>query len=318
MGGPRSRRAFLQATTAAGVAATATAQAGAPPAAAPSSFLPMLRPPDRVFAHVDGGRLSLETTGPPSGAAGCKSRHRSPGPPRSPCQERPSSPPHPPPMGVGAPPRLRVLGDHWERGYGDLEWRGVVPERPMPWFFLTHDGRRTHGYGVRTGTNAFAHWQVDAEGVSLWLDIRCGGRGVELAGRTLEVATVVAREGRDGSRPSQPPGPSAPCCTTGLGCPRPRLRRQQLVQRLRPNRCRPHPRDDRRRRSTLPRRRQPALRGDRLRLAGLNRHPRRLGRALARAESPLPLDGEALRRDPLEGRAAGHLGAPARDRRPRA
>jgi alpha-galactosidase len=31
---------------------------------------------------------------------------------------------------------LRFLGDHWERGYGDLEWRGLVPERPMPWYFL--------------------------------------------------------------------------------------------------------------------------------------------------------------------------------------
>ena len=68
----------------------------------------------------------------------------------------------------------------------------------MPWYFLAHDGRRTHGYGVRTGGSALAHWQVDAEGVSLWLDVRCGGRGVELGGRTLEAATVVAREGRDG------------------------------------------------------------------------------------------------------------------------
>ena len=34
----------------------------------------------------------------------------------------------------------RVLGDHWERGYGDLEWRGIVPERVLPWFFLHHDG----------------------------------------------------------------------------------------------------------------------------------------------------------------------------------
>jgi len=24
---------------------------------------------------------------------------------------------------------LRLLGDHWERSYGDLEWRAIVPER---------------------------------------------------------------------------------------------------------------------------------------------------------------------------------------------
>ena len=26
-----------------------------------------------------------------------------------------------------------ILGDAWERGYGDLEWRGWVPDRVMPW-----------------------------------------------------------------------------------------------------------------------------------------------------------------------------------------
>ncbi len=96
------------------------------------------------------------------------------------------------------PSVVRVLGDHWERGYGDLEWRGIVPERVMPWYFLTHDGERTHGYGVRTGGGALAHWQLDGEGVSLWLDTRCGGRGVLLGSRTLDAATVVSREGGDG------------------------------------------------------------------------------------------------------------------------
>ena len=26
-----------------------------------------------------------------------------------------------------------ILGDAWERGYGDLEWRGFVPDRVMIW-----------------------------------------------------------------------------------------------------------------------------------------------------------------------------------------
>ena len=25
--------------------------------------------------------------------------------------------------------KVKILGDHWERGYGDLEWRGIIPER---------------------------------------------------------------------------------------------------------------------------------------------------------------------------------------------
>jgi hypothetical protein len=31
------------------------------------------------------------------------------------------------------PANALYLGDHWERGYGDLAWRTCVPERIMPW-----------------------------------------------------------------------------------------------------------------------------------------------------------------------------------------
>jgi len=89
---------------------------------------------------------------------------------------------------------LRYLGDHWERSYGDLEWRGEVPGRTMPWYFLAHDGTRTHGYGVRTGPAALCFWNADAEGISLWCDVRSGGVPVRLGERTLEIA-AVARDG---------------------------------------------------------------------------------------------------------------------------
>ena len=48
----------------------------------------------------------------------------------------------------------QILGDAWERGYGDLEWRGWIPDRVMPWYVATSDGAATHAYGVRTGANA--------------------------------------------------------------------------------------------------------------------------------------------------------------------
>ena len=198
----RSRRAFLQATTAAaaGAATTAAAVPKAARAVAPSSFLPIVRLPDRVFAHVEGERLVLEKGASGAWARGGVRVETSLAGERLAVRAASDVPLRRVRLRweVAVPPGLRLLGDHWERGYGDLEWRGVVPERPMPWFFLTHDGHRTHGYGVRTGTSALAHWQVDAEGVSLWLDVRCGGRGVELGGRTLQAATVVAREGGDG------------------------------------------------------------------------------------------------------------------------
>ena len=49
---------------------------------------------------------------------------------------------------------LLCLGDAWERSYGDLAWRSLVPERPMPWYFASWDGSATHAYGVKTGARA--------------------------------------------------------------------------------------------------------------------------------------------------------------------
>jgi len=99
---------------------------------------------------------------------------------------------------VALPSSLRVLGDAWERSYGDLGWREIISERAMPWYFLTFDGTSTHGYGLKTGANALAFWQCDPEGISLWLDVRNGGNGVLLAGRTLQMATIVTRKGHAG------------------------------------------------------------------------------------------------------------------------
>ncbi len=89
------------------------------------------------------------------------------------------------------PASLLFLGDDWERSYGTLAWRGMEPERIMPWYFLAFDGRSTVASGVRTGTAAFCFWQVDPAGVSLWLDVRNGGRGLQLGSRELQVASVV-------------------------------------------------------------------------------------------------------------------------------
>lgn len=92
----------------------------------------------------------------------------------------------------------RYLGDAWERSYADLAWTGEAPNRVMPWYFMAHDGRLTHGYGVRTGAGAFCFWMADSEGISLWADVQSGGVPVELGDRTLTVAEVVCRPGRGG------------------------------------------------------------------------------------------------------------------------
>jgi alpha-galactosidase len=91
-----------------------------------------------------------------------------------------------------------ILGDAWERGYGDLEWRGWAPDRVMPWYAATTDGSRTHAYGVRTGARAFCFWQIDPQGVSLWADVRSGGVALQLGERGLDVCDVVCRAGHEG------------------------------------------------------------------------------------------------------------------------
>jgi alpha-galactosidase len=99
---------------------------------------------------------------------------------------------------VSAEPGLLVLGDAWERSYGDLHWESLVPERVLPWYFLTSDRESLHGYGVKTGAGAFCFWQLDPQGVSLWLNLCNGGSGVALGSRELPAATVVTRQGVPG------------------------------------------------------------------------------------------------------------------------
>ncbi len=93
---------------------------------------------------------------------------------------------------------LLSIGDDWERSYGTLEWRGTVPERVMPWYFLTFDGHRVNGYGVKTSPSAFCFWQRDAEGITLSMDLRNGGEATVLGGRELQACTVVTRMGAAG------------------------------------------------------------------------------------------------------------------------
>ena len=89
------------------------------------------------------------------------------------------------------PKGAKVYSDAWERGYGDLEWRGVVPERVMPWYTLIHHAGGTYGFGVKTGANAMCWWKLDGYSVTLCIDVRNGSMGVILGGRTLKAAKLV-------------------------------------------------------------------------------------------------------------------------------
>ena len=203
-----SRRSFLREGAAAVGGLTVVTAAGqlAGAQTRPSSFLELLRPPDGVTAYarfertLPAGRIPLQASGvqwrggqvvvesivgkdalvltlaaPSIQIAAVHVRWQ-----------------------AQVMPDLRALGDAWERSYGDLGWRNLIPERVMPWYFATHDGATCHGYGVKTDAAALCFWQLDPEGVSLWLNVTNGGNGVELGQRKLTMATVVTRRGVDG------------------------------------------------------------------------------------------------------------------------
>ena len=170
----------------------------------PSSFLEILRPPDLVSAFssfvgtLPGGPIPLEHKGDAwvstQVQVECMQQHdaltislSAPGAAVALVHLR---------WQARVAPGLLVLGDAWERSYGELGWRNLIPERVLPWYFATSDGSECHGYGVRTDVRSLCFWQLDAQGVSLWLNVCNGGEGVVLGQRRLTMATVVSRKGR--------------------------------------------------------------------------------------------------------------------------
>ena len=219
-----SRRSFLQTGAVAGIAAaSAAARAGGVLQAEPttarrqaagnggspraSSFLDLMRMPDAVTAYGrfhgslpadavllkrdgnawTGGRVSV---GCGLGSNALALTLSAPGTPMVAVHVR---------WNAKVAADLLVLGDAWERSYGELGWRNVIPERVMPWYFATYDGAVCHGYGLRTDARALCFWQLDSQGASLWLNVANGGNGVELGGRQLAMATVVAHRGAHGA-----------------------------------------------------------------------------------------------------------------------
>ena len=90
---------------------------------------------------------------------------------------------------------LFVLGDAWERSYGDLEFKKLsANNRYMPWYFIATDKSKSFCFGVKTGCNSFVCFRYDEKGITAVIDCRNGGNGVHLEGRKLCLATFVLAE----------------------------------------------------------------------------------------------------------------------------
>jgi alpha-galactosidase len=192
--GAVSRRQLLE-----GAAILAGGAAQARPRSA-ASYVDTLRPPDLIDAFLEGETVALAREGHRWTAPGIVVQADPEGSEIPVRVEAPQAPLLRIRLRWRArvPRTWRVLNDQWERSYGDLEWRGMVEGRILPWYFLAFDGRGTHGYGVATGASSMCFWQVDPEGISLWLDVRNGGSAVHLGPRILPAAVIRSRPGRNG------------------------------------------------------------------------------------------------------------------------
>jgi alpha-galactosidase len=85
----------------------------------------------------------------------------------------------------------KFLGDHWERSYGDLQWKTIAAGIKNPWYVIIHDDKQTACFGVKTGANSICWWGVNADNVELTLDTTSGGVGVLLGDRQLHAADII-------------------------------------------------------------------------------------------------------------------------------
>ena len=87
---------------------------------------------------------------------------------------------------------LLILGDAWERSYGNLQFLSVSEnDRWMPWYFIATDKKKCFCFGVKTGCNSFVSFRYDKKGITALVDVRNSGSGVQLGGRKLMLATFI-------------------------------------------------------------------------------------------------------------------------------
>jgi alpha-galactosidase len=99
--------------------------------------------------------------------------------------------------------RTTVLNDQWERTYGDASWHAPLVEERFPWYFMEYSEAGTSGMGVKTNASTFCAWGLDAGKLSLTLDTRSGGNGVQLGNRTLKSAELVSITSQGNETPFQ-------------------------------------------------------------------------------------------------------------------
>ena len=117
----------------------------------------------------------------------------------------------------------KILGDHWERSYGDLGWKNPDTNIKLPWYALVYDGQDTACFGVKTSCKSICYWQTGSTTISLTMYVSSGGVGVQLGTRKLKIAEIVTTKSHSGENPFTT---ARRFC--GLMCPVTRLPKQPV------------------------------------------------------------------------------------------
>lgn len=86
----------------------------------------------------------------------------------------------------------RFFGDAWERAYGNLEWRGLINERLLPWYMHIDENGAHSFIGAMTQPGAFIGFSACRHCLTVDIDTRSGGGPVDISERELEACTLVA------------------------------------------------------------------------------------------------------------------------------
>lgn len=86
-----------------------------------------------------------------------------------------------------------VLNETWGVALGNLGWKPLSETKRSEWYFVLSDGEKSTCFGVKTGCNSFCQWQIEEGRITLIIDVKNGGEGIELT-EPLLCCTVVSME----------------------------------------------------------------------------------------------------------------------------
>ena len=91
--------------------------------------------------------------------------------------------------------QMTIMGDSFERGYGDLSWSKEYHKQRFWYIFLNDDVNKVlHCYGVKVRPHSIISFKIVNDLLMVDFNAQSGGSGVFLENRTILLGTLIYRE----------------------------------------------------------------------------------------------------------------------------